>query len=128
MLYRAIRAVNEHFALGVFGFFVLLFFVALAFTFIYPIVPLVLVFFSLFLVVFFWLIFKAMGGMARSMARRWMRSGQCPACDGKLIAMEAHGERLQECDNCRRAFMTNGDEWDEDEMGQLHPESVPQTN
>ena len=124
MLYRLTRAINEYYGVVVLGFFVLAFFIALAFTVIFPIVPFVLLFLCLFLVVFFSMVSKVLRAIERLIARRSLRKGRCPACQGELIDVAGDGELMHECVPCGWLLRANGEEWQRDPDGPERPVSA----
>ncbi|MFO0826886.1 MAG: hypothetical protein U0572_01960 [Phycisphaerales bacterium] len=111
MLYRITRAVNDYYGLAVFGFFLVAFFAALAFTMIYPIVPFALLFISIFLVVIFWIAGNVSAAIERRLALRAMARDACPSCDGPLTKAFLPNEALRECEACRIVLHLNGEEW-----------------
>jgi hypothetical protein len=123
MLYRAIRAITELYPLAVFGLYLAAFFVAFAFTVLYPIVPLFLLILAIFGVVFFRVVYLGLQAMERWAARRWTRTGRCPACHAALErfavpAAESTGggatEPIGECVRCQRIHREDGSVWSPD--------------
>ena len=111
MLYRIARAVAEAFKFIAFGGFVLAFFVALAFVFILPIVPLFLIIASPFCLVLCWIASDLLSVTEKAVARRGLRRSTCPACFHPLERFEVEGEPIHECVQCRRIFESDGDIW-----------------
>jgi hypothetical protein len=109
MLYRILRGINEIYGVTVLFLFIGAFFVAFAFTVIYPLVPIVLLISSIFFVVGFRLVFLALRGAERSVARSALANGACPACRTRCDAIRIGERRVQECPGCRRVFAENGD-------------------
>lgn len=109
MLYRFIRGLNEIYGVTVLFCFIAAFFVAFAFTVIYPIVPLVMLISSIFLVVAARAAFVVMRAVERSIARGGIARGACPACAAKLDAILVGERRVHECPGCRRIFAETGD-------------------
>lgn len=119
MLYRFVRGFNEIYSVTMLFAFVAAFFVAFAFTVVLPIVPIVMIVLSPFLVVL------ARGGMIAlralegALAREALRGGRCPACGGacdRVRIEPAEGDAglagqsgvVHECPDCRRVFTDEG--------------------
>lgn len=117
MLYRALRAINARYTVVAFGFFATAFFVALL-TMVYPIVPLAILFSSIYLVVLAWIGRCILKGTERALARRALRQGSCPACEGRTVSVAVAGgtdnatERRFDCQRCRMRYAEDGDDWD----------------
>lgn len=109
MLYRFLRGLNEIYGVTVLFCFIAAFFVAFAFTLIYPIVPLVMLISSIFLVVLARGVFLAMRWLERRVATAGIRKGECPACSSKFDAILVGERRVYECPGCRRIFDEVGD-------------------
>jgi hypothetical protein len=84
MLYRFLRGLNEIYGVTVLFCFIGAFFIAFAFTLIYPIVPLLMLISSIFLVVIARGAFMVMRHVECTVARRGIARGACPACDEPL--------------------------------------------
>ena len=69
MVYRFLRGINEIYGVTVLFVFIALFFIALAFTVIYPLVPIVLMISSIFLVVFVRLVYLGLKAAELMLAR-----------------------------------------------------------
>lgn len=126
MLYRFARAFNELYGVTVFALFVAAFLVAFAFTLIYPIVPIVLLFVSIFAVVAFTGLNRLLRSVERGLARRGLDRGRCPACRATLAPIDLPGERGLDCTGCGRIFRTGGELWlgDPDEPVETTPAGV----
>lgn len=109
MLYRILRGINEIYGVTVLFLFIGAFFVAFAFTVIYPLVPIVLLISSIFFVVGFRLVFLALRGAERRVARSALGRGGCPACSARCDAILVGQRRVHECPGCRRVFDEFGD-------------------
>ena len=109
MLYRFLRGLNEIYGVTVLFCFIAAFFVAFAFTLIYPIVPLVMLISSIFLVVIARGVFLALRWFERRVATAGIRKGECPACSAKFDAILVGERRVHECPGCRRIFDELGD-------------------
>jgi hypothetical protein len=111
MIYRIARAVAEAFKFIAFGGFILAFFVAFAFVFILPIVPLFLIIASPFVLVLCWLASDILSATEHALARRAIRRGACPACSSAMERLTVDGESISECPECSRIFAADGDIW-----------------
>ncbi|MFM7050520.1 MAG: hypothetical protein ACKOYN_00095 [Planctomycetota bacterium] len=109
MLYRFLRGFNEIYGVTVLFLFIGAFFVAFAFTLVYPLVPIVMLISSIFLVVGF----RVFGLLCRkaehAVARASVGRGMCPACSVSCDALEVGAQRVHECPSCRRAFVASGE-------------------
>ncbi|MBL9121126.1 MAG: zf-TFIIB domain-containing protein [Phycisphaerae bacterium] len=111
MLYRIARAVAEAFKFVAFGGFVVAFFVAFAFVFILPVVPLFLIISAPFVLVLCWIASDLLGALEQAIARRSLRRGKCPACENGIERFRFDGQEIHECGHCRRIFESDGDIW-----------------
>ncbi|MEY4119568.1 MAG: hypothetical protein RLZZ116_2896 [Planctomycetota bacterium] len=111
MLYRIFRGINEVYPAVWLGIFMLLAIVAFAFTVIYPIVPIVLVISSVFLVVGVRCGYLALKWIEHKLAREALAGGNCPACRADCDALRIGSRRVLECQGCRRAFEENGEKY-----------------
>lgn len=111
MLYRFARAFNELYGVTVFALFVAAFLVAFAFTLVYPIVPIVLLFVSIFAVVFFTGLNRLLRSVERTLARRGLSRGRCPACAASLAPVDLPGGAGLDCSGCARIFRPSGELW-----------------
>lgn len=109
MLYRFLRGLNEIYGVTVLFCFIAAFFVAFAFTLIYPIVPLVMLISSIFLVVIARGVFLVLRRIERGVALSGIRRGSCPACSARFDAILVGERRVHECPGCRRIFDEVGD-------------------
>ncbi len=109
MLYRIFRGINEVYPAVWLGIFMLLAIVAFAFTVIYPIVPIVLVISSVFLVVGVRCGYLGLKWVEHKLAREALAGGNCPACRAECDALRIGARRVLECQGCRRAFEENGE-------------------
>lgn len=126
MLYRFARAFNELYGVTVFALFVAAFLVAFAFTLIYPIVPIVLLFLSIFAVVAFTGLNRILRAIERALARRGLSRGVCPACRSALAPIDLPGGAGHDCLGCARIFRPGGELWlgDPDEPVESTPSGV----
>jgi hypothetical protein len=104
MLYRFLRGFNEIYPVTVLFAFIAAFFVAFAFTVIYPLVPIVLIISSVFLVVFARVFYLVTRRFERGVALASLRGGRCPACATTCDVLRVGEARVQECPGCRRIF------------------------
>lgn len=111
MLYRIFRGINEVYPAIWLGIFILLAIVAFAFTVIYPIVPIVLVISSVFLVVGVRCGYLGLKWIELTLAREALGAGNCPACRSACDALRIGPRRVLECQGCRRAFEENGEKY-----------------
>jgi len=111
MIYRFARAIAELFPFLAFAFFVGAFFVALAFTVLYPIVPIILLMVSIPLLVLAVAFARVLRFVERTAAKRGLRRDRCPACDEGLERYTMAGEPLKECVRCQRVFDATGAIW-----------------
>ncbi|MCE2882614.1 MAG: hypothetical protein LW636_09710 [Planctomycetaceae bacterium] len=109
MLYRFMRGFNEIYGVTVLFLFIGAFFVAFAFTLVYPLVPIVMLISSIFFVVGFRVFGLVCRGIERSLAREALGRGNCPACRTACDVLEVGAQRVHECPSCRRAFAATGD-------------------
>lgn len=109
MLYRFFRGLNEIYGVTVLFCFIAAFFIAFAFTVIYPLVPIILIISSIFLVVAARTVFLVLRRVERSLATRALGRGACPACSTACDAIRVGDRRVLECPGCRRAFAESGD-------------------
>lgn len=108
MLYRFVRGLNEIYGVTVLFMFIAAFFIAFAFTLIYPIVPIILLFSSIFLVVILRSAFVAMRAAERGIARASLGRGVCPACATGCDELRVGEQVVKECPGCRRVFAATG--------------------
>ena len=104
MLYRFLRGFNEIYPVTVLFAFIAAFFVAFAFTVIYPLVPIILIISSVFLVVIARVVFLVMQRFERGVALSSLRKGKCPACATECDVLRVGESRVQECPVCRRIY------------------------
>ncbi len=123
MLYRFIRGLNEIYGVTVMFCFIAAFFIAFAFTLIYPIVPLVMLISSIFLVVIARGVFLILRWIERGVAKSALGRGNCPACATKVDAILVGERRVHECPGCRRIFDDVGDPY----VPQENPEDAQKT-
>jgi hypothetical protein len=109
MVYRFLRGINEIYGVTVLFVFIALFLIALAFTVIYPLVPIVLMISSIFLVVFVRLVYLGLKAAELMLARESLGMGQCPACSTKCDALRVGERRVLECPRCRRGYQESGE-------------------
>ncbi len=116
MLYRFFRSLAELYGVVALAAFIALFFVAFAFTVLYPIVPIVLIMLAPFAAV------AAVGGsrllrMAeRFFARKKLAIACCPQCEGALAERQLVDPESDDhaqvnclvCAHCQRAFILSG--------------------
>jgi hypothetical protein len=108
MLYRLLRGFNEIYPIAVLFAFIAAFFVAFAFTVIYPLVPIILIISSVFLVVIARVTFLVMRGFERRLALAALRNDRCPACSTGCDAVRVGERRVLECPGCRRCYAEDG--------------------
>jgi hypothetical protein len=111
MLYRILRGITEVYPAVWLGIFMLLAVIAFAFTVIYPLVPIVLVISSVFLVVAVRCGYLALKWIEHRLAREALVAGACPACRTACDALRIGSRRVLECPGCRRAFEENGEKY-----------------
>ena len=111
MLYRVFRGITEVYPTVWLGIFMLLAVVAFAFTVIYPVVPIVLVISSVFLVVAVRCGYLALKWCELRVARASLGQGLCPACRAPCDALRVGSRRVLECPGCRRAFEADGEKY-----------------
>lgn len=109
MLYRILRGITEIYGRVWLFIFIGMFFVALAFTVIYPLVPIVMIISSVFLVVFVRCGYLGLKWAECGLAREALGAGNCPACRTKVDALRIGEERVHECPGCRRVYDGKGD-------------------
>lgn len=109
MLYRILSGITHIYPSVALGLFVLLAVIAFAFTMIYPLVPIVLMISSIFLVVFVRCGYLALKWLERRLAMESLSRGACPACGTVCDALRVGERRVQECPGCRRAFDERGE-------------------
>ncbi len=116
MFYRVLRNVNEIYGVVALFAFIAAFFIALAFTVIYPMVPILLVFSSIFLVVGARLGYLALRAGERALARREIARGLCPDCGESCESRVVSGQSLSECSVCSMRFTPQGERSIEPEL------------
>lgn len=109
MLYRILRGVTEIYGVTWLAIFILMFFVAFAFTLIYPLVPIVMIISSVFLVVLVRCGYLGLKWGELAVARGALGSGACPACSTRCDALRVGEQRVLECPACRRVFEDSGE-------------------
>ena len=109
MLYRIFRGITEIYGRVWLFIFIGMFFVALAFTVIYPLVPIVMIISSVFLVVIVRCGYLTLKWAECGLAREALGAGNCPACRAKADAECVGEERVHECPGCRRVYDAKGD-------------------
>ena len=107
VLYRALRFVNANYALTVFWGYVILFGIALALIFVFPPLPLFMIFIGVAFLGLFALMAKCLSAMERTVARHALRHGVCPSCRQPNPAPAMVDNRWQ-CVHCGAAFEPSG--------------------
>ena len=108
MLYRFVRGFNEIYGVTVLFLFIGAFFVAFACTLIYPLIPIVMLISSIFLVVIARVTFVVLRSIEERIARGALSAGRCPACRTACYAVRVGEKRVHECPGCRRVFAESG--------------------
>lgn len=108
MLYRFVRGFNEIYGVTVLFLFIGAFFVAFACTLIYPLIPIVMLISSIFLVVIARVTFVVLRALEERIARAALSAGRCPACGTSCDAVRVGERRVHECPGCRRVFAESG--------------------
>ncbi len=117
MLYRLLRGINEIYGMVALFAFIAAFFIAFAFTVIYPLVPILLVVSSVFLVVGARLGYLTLRMMELNLARRALTRGLCPLCGGAceqrtinapVSETESAIVKMYACTSCRARFALDG--------------------
>jgi len=109
MLYRILRGITQIYAPVWFAIFLLLAAIAFVFTMIYPLVPIVLLISSVFLVVAVRCGYLGLKWIELWLAREALGEGRCPACSTKCDAVRVGERRVQECPGCRKIFDETGE-------------------
>ena len=109
MIYRILNGITHIYPYAALGLFVLLAVIAFAFTVIYPLVPIVLMISSIFLVVFVRCGYLALKWVELKLAMESLSTGSCPACGTRCDALRVGERRIQECPGCRRVFDDKGE-------------------
>lgn len=109
MLYRILNGITHIYPYAALSLFVLLAVIAFAFTMIYPLVPIVLMIGSIFLVVFVRCGYLALKWIELKLAMESLAGGACPACGTRCDALRVGERRVQECPGCRRAYDEKGE-------------------
>ncbi|MBL9147482.1 MAG: hypothetical protein JNM94_02195 [Phycisphaerae bacterium] len=131
MLYRAVRAINAVYGLAALGFFIAAFFIAFALTVVYPIVPLLMLIASIFLLVFAVTLWRILKAIELALARRQIARGKCPVCTGELLSIETRAKERDRglrmvCVRCDRMYAADGDEWQPDPDDEIPAREDPQ--
>jgi hypothetical protein len=109
MIYRILRGITEIYGITWLVIFIAMFFVAFAFTVIYPLVPIVMIISSVLLVVGVRCGYLALKWSELRVARGALAGGTCPACRTACDALRVGERRIQECPGCRRVFEESGE-------------------
>ena len=126
MIYRLLAKFNDDFGLLVFLIYLVLFLLAFVSVFIFPPLALVIVIVGLLGFVGVWGVVISMRGIEHSMARRAILQGDCPSCQGTIMAtdiVDPVGGCYLLCEGCSQAFEQSGrraqdeDLLEEDEQG-----------
>lgn len=97
MLYRALRWINQRYALTVFWLFLALFLLACSLIFIFPLGPILLVFLGLGGLGAAVVVGRSLRSVEAALARRALRRGVCPHCGDA-----GHGQNEGEAWHCPR--------------------------
>ncbi len=108
MRYRLLTGLIEIYGVSVLFCFIAAFFVALAFTVIYPLVPIVLIIGSVFMVIFARVGFLAMRATQQRLARTALNKGRCPQCSASCDAHTVGESCVFKCSECKREFAHTG--------------------
>lgn len=109
MIYRILRGITEVYGVTWLVIFIAMFFVAFAFTVIYPLVPIVMIISSVFLVVFVRCGYLGLKWAELKVARGALGTDSCPACRAACDALRVGERRVLECPGCRRVFEESGE-------------------
>jgi hypothetical protein len=127
MLYRFLRGLNEIYPQLWLAIFIGLAAIAMAFTVIYPLVPIVLIISSVFLVVAVRLVYLALRWAECRLALGSLASGRCPACKTMCDRIAIGERRIHECPGCRRAFDDKGDHYQPQPGDEQQPATFERT-
>ena len=108
MRYRLITGLIEIYGVSILFCFIAAFFIAFAFTVIYPLVPIVLIIGSVFMVIFARVGFLAMRATQHRLARTALGKGVCPQCAARSDARMVGESRVFKCSGCAREFAHTG--------------------
>jgi hypothetical protein len=109
MLYRFLRGINEIYPKACLLLFIGLFLVAFAFTMVYPLVPIVLIISSVYLVVVVRCGYLALKWAELKVARNALVQGRCPACGVRCDKRQVAERSVHDCPGCRRGFTDTGE-------------------
>ncbi len=110
MLYRVLRGINEIYPQACLGLFIVLFIVAFVCTMAYPMVPIILVISSVYLVIIARCGYLILRALERKVARRACARGVCPMCDhANAAVVGVQFEGVFSCTGCARVFTAKGD-------------------
>lgn len=111
MLYRILHGIVKIYAPVWFAIFLGLAAIAMLFTVIYPLVPIVLIISSVFLVVGVRCGYLVLKWLELKLAMEKLSVGLCPACGARCDAIRIGERRVQECPGCRQAYDEKGDHY-----------------
>lgn len=109
MLYRFLRGINEIYPKACLLLFIGLFLVAFTFTMVYPLVPIVLIISSVYLVVVVRCGYLALKWAELKVARNKLAQGMCPACGVRCDKRQVAERSVHDCPGCRRGFTDTGE-------------------
>jgi hypothetical protein len=110
VLYAILRSINQWYAIAVLWLYVLMFAVAFAMIFVFPLAPIVLVFLGVLGLGVANIASKLLRQRERGLARRLIGHGQCPHCRHA----NQYGQTTERfiCVRCSSEFLPNGAEVD----------------
>jgi hypothetical protein len=127
MLYRILRGITQIYAPVWFAIFVLLAAIAFVCTMIYPLVSIVLLISSVFLVVIVRCGYLGLKWVELWLAREALGEGRCPACSTKCDAVRVGEQRVHECPGCRGIFDERGEHFAPPPADELNQASFERT-
>jgi hypothetical protein len=107
VLYRLLRTVNANYALTVFWFYVCAFGLAMLLIFVFPPLPLFLLFLGVAGLGLLIVLAKCLTAFEHVLARHFLRQGTCPMCQQPGPAPARVGDHWQ-CVHCGAAYLESG--------------------